>query len=77
MRLRPSSTKAIYEEKWVGDTLDYTGTGKSGYQSTFDAQQSAGRIYDNGVDVHLFGGLVLGEYILSILSSLALLRNTR
>lgn len=49
------STKGLYEDKWDGDVLHYTGMGKKGDQSLDFAQNKT--LYEspkNGVNVHLF-----------------------
>ena len=48
-------TKGLYEDKWFGDTLHYTGMGKKGDQD-FNASQNKALNESNvnGVDVFLF-----------------------
>jgi len=57
-------TKGIYQDKWIGGVLHYTGTGTSGDQDINRAQNATlaacGR---NGVDVHLFEVMDAGEYV--------------
>lgn len=56
-------TKGLYEDKWYGDVLHYTGMGKNGDQVLRGNQN--GTLYDsrtNGVEVHLFEVLDPGEY---------------
>lgn len=57
-------TKGIYHDKWIGGVLHYTGMGKNGDQDINWAQNATlaacGR---NGVDVHLFEVMDVGEYI--------------
>lgn len=57
-------TKGIYHDKWIGGVLHYTGMGKSGDQDINWAQNAtlAGCRY-NGVDVHLFEVMDVGEYV--------------
>ena len=57
-------TKDLYEDKWIGNVLHYTGMGKSGDQDIHFAQNKTLAESDtNGVDVHLFEVLSAGEYI--------------
>ncbi len=56
-------TKGLYEDKWYGDTLHYTGMGKTGDQKLEGNQN--GTLYhsrENGVEVHLFEVLDASEY---------------
>ncbi len=56
-------TKGLYEDKWYGDVLHYTGMGKSGDQVLQGNQN--GTLYNsrtNGVELHLFEVLDAGEY---------------
>lgn len=57
-------TKGLYQDKWIGGTLHYTGMGKQGDQDIQWAQNAtlAGS-NQNGVDVHLFEVIDPGEYI--------------
>lgn len=57
-------TKGVYHDKWIGDELHYTGTGKSGDQDLYWFQNAtlAGSGF-NGVDVHLFEVMDAGEYV--------------
>lgn len=57
-------TKGLYQDKWIGGVLHYTGMGKSGDQDIQWAQNItlADSSY-NGVDVHLFEVMDVGEYI--------------
>lgn len=57
-------TKGLYDDKWYGDVLHYTGMGKVGDQ-TLSGNQN-GTLYNsstNGVAVHLFEALVPKKYI--------------
>lgn len=56
-------TKGLYEDKWYGDELHYTGMGLQGDQVLQGNQN--GTLYHsdtNGVEVHLFEVLDSGEY---------------
>lgn len=65
-------TKGLYEDKWFGDILHYTGMGKSGDQDLFFMQNKTLAQSDiNGVEVHLFEVLVATEYIYRGVVSLA------
>ena len=57
-------TKGLYNDKWIGGVLHYTGMGKNGDQDINFAQNAtlAASGY-NGVDVHLFEVIDEGEYI--------------
>ncbi|BFH11514.1 HNH endonuclease [Paenibacillus melissococcoides] len=57
-------TKGLYDDKWYGDILHYTGMGKNGDQDLFFMQNKTLSESDrNGVTVHLFEVLVPTEYI--------------
>lgn len=57
-------TKGLYEDKWVGDVLHYTGMGKSGDQSlVFMWNKTLNESNKNGVEVHLFEALIPMQYI--------------
>lgn len=57
-------TKGLYHDKWIGGVLHYTGMGKSGDQDINWAQNKTLAECDtNGVDVHLFEVIDMGEYI--------------
>ena len=56
-------TKGLYEDKWYGDVLHYTGMGKTGDQILTGNQN--GTLFNsktNGVEVHLFEVMDPGEY---------------
>lgn len=58
------NTKGLYEDKWFGDVLHYTGMGKIGDQKIDFAQnKTLAESESNGVTVHLFEVLVPTEYI--------------
>lgn len=47
--------KSIYDDRWVGDVLHYTGMGSKGDQSlTFQQNKTLAESRTNGVAVHLF-----------------------
>jgi 5-methylcytosine-specific restriction protein A len=57
-------TKSLYDDKWHGDTLHYTGMGKVGDQ-VLDGNQNR-TLFDsdtNGIEVHLFEVLEARKYI--------------
>lgn len=57
-------TKGIYHDKWIGGVLHYTGMGKNGDQDINWAQNATlAACGKNGVDVHLFEVMNVGEYI--------------
>ena len=57
-------TKGLYEDKWHGDILHYTGMGKSGDQDlSFMQNKTLYESKSNGIDVHLFEVLQAGQYI--------------
>lgn len=64
-------TKDLYEDKWFGDVLHYTGMGKKGDQDlNFMQNKTLAESDKNGVGVHLFEVLVSTEYIYRGLVSL-------
>lgn len=57
-------TKGIYHDKWIGGVLHYTGMGKSKDQDIEWSQNATlAESKHNGVDVHLFEVIDVGEYI--------------
>lgn len=56
-------TKGLYDDKWYGDELHYTGMGKVGDQ-TIEGNQNKTLYYSNtnGVEVHLFEVLETNKY---------------
>lgn len=57
-------TKGIYHDKWIGGVLHYTGMGKSGDQDIHWSQNATlADCVRNGVDVHLFEVMDVGEHI--------------
>lgn len=57
-------TKGLYDDKWYGDELHYTGMGKNGDQ-VLDRNQNKtlAESSTNGVEVHLFEVLEASKYI--------------
>ncbi len=54
---------SIYDDRWVGDVLFYTGMGSTGDQSFYNAQnKTLYRSGTNGVEVHLFEVFVTQQY---------------
>jgi 5-methylcytosine-specific restriction protein A len=57
------NTKGLYEDKWVGDVLLYTGMGKSGDQElNFMQNRTLAESNSNGVEIHLFEVMKASEY---------------
>ncbi len=57
-------TKGLYHDKWIGGVLHYTGMGKTGDQDIRWAQNATlAACGENGVDVHLFEVIDVGEYV--------------
>jgi 5-methylcytosine-specific restriction protein A len=56
-------TKALYDDKWYGNELHYTGMGKSGDQTLSSQNRTLAESDTNGVDVHLFEVLKPTQYI--------------
>ncbi len=48
------STKGLYDDRWEGDTLHYTGMGKSGDQSLTSQNKTLAESPESGITVHLF-----------------------
>lgn len=56
--------KSIYDDRWNGDTLHYTGMGTDGDQSlSFAQNKTLAESETNGVSVHLFEVFIDKEYI--------------
>lgn len=56
-------TKGLYEDRWVGDVLHYTGMGKSGDQRIdFMQNKTLAESGTNNVEVHLFEVLEVRQY---------------
>ena len=56
-------TKGLYDDKWYGTELHYTGMGQEGDQTLIGNQNKT--LYDsrtNGIEVHLFEVIDKGEY---------------
>lgn len=56
-------TKALYDDKWFGNELHYTGMGKTGDQTLSSQNRTLAESDTNGVDVHLFEVLKPTQYI--------------
>lgn len=56
-------TKSLYEDKWFGDELHYTGMGKRGNQALTRQNRTLAESNTNGVEVHLFEVLEPAQYI--------------
>ena len=57
-------TKGLYDDKWYGDELHYTGMGKNGDQTLSGTQNRVlAESNKNGVEVHLFEVLEASKYI--------------
>ena len=64
-------TKALYDDKWYGDVLHYTGMGKTGDQTLTSQNRTLAESDHNGVEVHLFEVLHPTQYIYHGVVSLA------
>ena len=64
-------TKALYDDKWYGDVLHYTGMGKTGDQTLTSQNRTLAESGHNGVEVHLFEVLHPTQYIYHGVVSLA------
>ena len=47
-------TKSLYDDKWYGNELHYTGMGKTGDQTLTSQNRTLAESNMNGVDIHLF-----------------------
>ena len=56
-------TKSLYDDKWFGNELHYTGMGKTGDQTMTSQNRTLAESNTNGVDVHLFEVLNATQYI--------------
>lgn len=56
-------TKSLYDDKWFGNQLHYTGMGKSGDQTLTSQNKTLADSEFNGVEVHLFEVLKTTQYI--------------
>ena len=57
-------TKSLYDDKWFGNELHYTGMGKTGDQTLEGNQnRTLAESKTNGVEVHLFEVLEAAQYI--------------
>ncbi|MPW44756.1 HNH endonuclease [Acinetobacter guerrae] len=55
--------ESIYEDKWIGDELHYTGMGQVGDQELKSQNKTLAESHINGVSVHLFEVFVDKQYI--------------
>lgn len=59
-----SHVKSIYDDRWDGNILYYTGMGTKGDQSLFFQQnKTLSESKNNGVDIYLFESFKINEYI--------------
>ena len=56
------NTKGLYEDKWYGDVLHYTGMGKKGDQKLISQNKRVYEARTTGVEIHLFEVLKDNEY---------------
>lgn len=57
-------TKGLYDDKWYGDTLHYTGMGKNGDQNiNFGQNKTLVQSHNNGINIYLFEVLIPTKYI--------------
>ncbi|WP_061996794.1 HNH endonuclease signature motif containing protein [Clostridium sp. ATCC 25772] len=57
-------TKGLYDDKWIGDVLHYTGMGKSGDQDiNYRQNRTLNESNENNVDVFLFEVFKVNSYI--------------
>lgn len=56
-------TKSLYDDKWYGDELHYTGMGKNGDQTLTRQNKTLSESKTNGVTIHLFEVLEASKYI--------------
>lgn len=54
--------KSIYEDKWVGDTLEYAGMGQEGDQKLISQNKTLNESRENNIDIHLFEVYEKNEY---------------
>lgn len=55
--------ESVYEDRWIGDELHYTGMGQVGDQGLISQNRTLAESNSNGVSVHLFEVFVDKEYI--------------
>lgn len=56
-------TKGLYDDKWYGDVLHYTGMGKTGDQSLSRQNKTLYESRENDIEIHLFEVLIPTKYI--------------
>lgn len=55
--------ESVYEDRWIGDELHYTGMGQVGDQELKSQNRTLAESHTNGVSVHLFEVFIDKEYI--------------
>ncbi|HBN5965404.1 TPA: HNH endonuclease [Acinetobacter baumannii] len=55
--------ESVYEDRWIGDELHYTGMGQVGDQELKNQNRTLAESNSNGISVHLFEVFVDKEYI--------------
>ncbi len=55
--------ESVYEDRWIGDELHYTGMGQVGDQGLINQNRTLAESNSNGISVHLFEVFVDKEYI--------------
>lgn len=56
-------TKDLYDDKWIGNTLHYTGMGKRGDQRLSNQNKTLAESAESGIGVHLFEIFEPREYV--------------
>lgn len=56
-------TKSLYEDRWEGNILHYTGMGKRGHQTLTAQNRTVNDSRDTGVKIYLFEVFKPGQYI--------------
>ena len=57
-------TKGLYENKWIGNELHYTGMGQIGNQSLdFKQNRTLNESNENGIELYLFEVFISNQYI--------------
>ena len=56
-------TRSLYDDRWVGEILHYTGMGKTGDQQLRDQNRTLAEADQTGVQVYLFEVFQQGSYI--------------
>lgn len=55
-------TKGLYDDRWEGDTLHYTGMGMTGDQSFTNQNRTLSESWTTGITIHLFEVFTSAEY---------------